>query len=159
MEGVAEFQKTRLNGTKSSCLYFTEAKKIHEGRYACHKLKGSVKLFVLGVKVTPRVDIIFEDNPDLNNIAVYRFKPYLVQCLVSGAYPPFTMSWKIDGIETANGVYDGSTRRHENATDLFDSTSMLEYQPNENNRNITCLVNNSDGSFTENKAHIKVVPS
>lgn len=65
------------------------------------------------------------------------------------------MSWKIDGIETVNGVYNGSTRRHENATDLFDSTSRLEYQPNENNRNITCLVNNSDGSFTENKVHIK----
>ncbi|KAJ8034587.1 hypothetical protein HOLleu_21490 [Holothuria leucospilota] len=157
LEGVTELEKTWLNGTKSSCLYFEDTKKTHEGRYACYKFNGSMEMFVLGVKVTPRVEIIFEDNPDLNKVVVYRSKPYLVQCLVSGAYPPFTMLWKVNGITTVDDVYNGNKSRNVNAADLFDSTSRLEYKPNENDRSITCLVNNGDGSFTGTKGHIKDV--
>ncbi|KAJ8034586.1 Hemicentin-1 [Holothuria leucospilota] len=157
LEGVTELKTSGFNGTESSCLYVVDTKKTHEGRYTCYRLNELAVKFLLDVKVTPNVEIIFEGNPDLNKVAVYRFKSYLVRCLVTGAYPPFTILWKINGIGIVNGVFNESSKRNGNAADLFDSTSRLEYQPNENDRNITCIVMNSHGSCTESTTHIREV--
>ncbi|KAJ8034589.1 Fibroblast growth factor receptor [Holothuria leucospilota] len=129
------------------CLEISVAKTNNSGIYTCFRLNEITNVFRLDVKVTPQINVTFEDNPDHNDIIVYRYKTYQLYCYVQGAYPAAIISWTINGLKAKDNVLYEVPRSSVRGYDLYDSESRLQYQPSENDCNVTCEIKGRGRSY------------